>query len=191
MRGPETTSAPGVPDKPGGAERVDGREEFERLLPVVYEELRHIAHRELGTRPNDTLCTTALVNELYLRLAGGGDLDCASRAHFLAVSSVAMRRILVDRARWRCAEKRGGARQRVTLDDGIGGGDDQAESLLELDDALARLAEVDERLARVVECRFFGGMTEQETADALGVTERTVRRDWVKARGLLYRSLGG
>ena len=102
-----------------------------------------------------------------------------------------MRHILVDRARRRTAEKRGGPHRTVTLDDGLTAADNQAESLLELHEALDELALLDQRLARVVECRFFGGMTEQETAEALGVTERTVRRDWVKARGLLYQSLVG
>jgi RNA polymerase sigma factor (TIGR02999 family) len=102
-----------------------------------------------------------------------------------------MRHILVDRARRRAAEKRGGAQRTVTLDDSLTASDDQAEALLELHDALDQLATLDERLARVVECRFFGGMTEQETAEALNITERTVRRDWVKARGLLYQALVG
>ena len=102
-----------------------------------------------------------------------------------------MRHILVDRARRRTAEKRGGLHRNVTLDEGLtAASDSQAESLLELHEALDQLATLDPRLARVVECRFFGGMTEQETAEALGITERTVRRDWVKARGLLYQALG-
>jgi RNA polymerase sigma factor (TIGR02999 family) len=100
-----------------------------------------------------------------------------------------MRYILVDRARRRCAEKRGGARRAVTLDDRVIAADEQAESLLELDEALTGLAGLEPRLARVVELRFFGGLTEVETAATLGVTERTVRRDWVKARGLLYQAL--
>jgi RNA polymerase sigma factor (TIGR02999 family) len=168
----------------------DGQVEgFGNLLPLVYDELRHIARRELNARPSDTLCTTALVHELYLKLAGRERADALDRTHLLAVAAVAMRYILVDRARHRRAEKRGGARQRVTLDDGIGAMDDQVESLLELEDALERLGELDPRLVRVVEMRFFGGMSEQETAAVLGVTERTVRRDWVKARGLLYETL--
>jgi RNA polymerase sigma factor (TIGR02999 family) len=171
------------------AMRTGQIEGFEELLPLVYDELRHIARRELSVRPSDTLCTTALVHELYLKLAGRERADGLDRTHLLAVSAVAMRYILVDRARHRRAEKRGGARRRVTLDDDAIASDDQAESLLELDDALTRLGELDPRLVRVVELRFFGGMSEQETAAALGVTERTVRRDWVKARGLLYETL--
>ncbi|HEY4132084.1 MAG TPA: ECF-type sigma factor, partial [Gemmatimonadaceae bacterium] len=111
------------------------------------------------------------------------------RAHFLRAAAVAMRHILVDHARRRAAEKRGGTHRTVTLEDGLVAIDNQAESLLELHEALDQLALIDERLAQVVECRFFGGMTEQETAAALSITERTVRRDWVKARGLLYQAL--
>jgi RNA polymerase sigma factor (TIGR02999 family) len=156
---------------------------------VVYQELRRTARRELRQRPNNTLSATALVNELYLKLAGIQRADWCDRAHFLAVAAIAMRHILVDRARRRMANKRSGPGGVVTLDDDLVAVQGDAESLLELHDALDRLAALDERLARVVECRFFGGMTEQETAEALGVTERTVRRDWVKARALLYRAL--
>ena len=166
------------------------REAFDQILPLVYHELRGVARRELAIRRSDTLSTTALVHELYLKLSRAQRIDWQDRPHFLGVAAVAMRNILVDRARRRTAEKRGGPHRPVTLDDQLIPADDHAESLLELHDALDRLAMLDERLARVVECRFFGGMTEQETADALRVTERTVRRDWVKARGLLSRALG-
>jgi RNA polymerase sigma factor (TIGR02999 family) len=118
------------------------------------------------------------------------DADWHNEAHFLGVAAIAMRHILVDHARRRIADKRGGAQRVVTLDEALVAGDGQAEVLLELHDALEHLATLDARLARVVECRFFGGMTERQTAEALGITERTVRRDWVKARGLLYRALG-
>ncbi len=167
------------------------REAFDRLLPLVYHELRRAARRELAVRPSDTLFTTALVHELYLKFSRSPRADWRNRAHFLRAAGVAMRHILVDRARRRTAEKRGGPHRTVTLDDGLTAADSQSESLLELHEALDELATLDQRLARVVECRFFGGMTEQETAEALGVTERTVRRDWVKARGLLYHALGG
>jgi len=166
------------------------REAFDQILPLVYHELRRTARRELAIRRSDTLSTTALVHELYLKLSRTQRIDWQDRPHFLSVAAVAMRHILVDRARRRAAEKRGGPHRHVTLDDQLIPADDQAESLLELHDALDRLAMLDERLARVVECRFFGGMTEQETADALNITQRTVRRDWVKARGLLSRALG-
>lgn len=173
------------------ADLRDGRREaFDQILPLVYHELRRAARRELASRPSDTLSTTALVHELYLKLSRAQHADWRDRAHFLSVAAVAMRHILVDRARRRTAEKRGGSHRHVTLDEQLAPGDGQAESLLELHDALDQLALLDERLARVVECRFFGGMTEQETAEALCITERTVRRDWVKARGLLYQALG-
>ena len=173
------------------ADLRDGRHEaFDQILPLIYHDLRRAASRELAVRPSDTLSTTALVHELYLKFARTQRTDWRDRAHFLAVAGVAMRHILVDHARRRTADKRGGRQRHVTLDDGLIGAEGKAESLLELHDALAQLATLDERLARVVECRFFGGMTEQETAEVLGVTERTVRRDWIKARGLLYQALG-
>jgi RNA polymerase sigma factor (TIGR02999 family) len=166
------------------------REALDQILPLVYHELRRTAKRELAVRPSDTLSTTALVHELYLKFTRAQRADWRNRAHFLSVAAVAMRHILVDRARRRTADKRGGPQQHVTLDEELIIADNQAESLLELHEALERLAILDERLARVVECRFFGGMTEQETAEALHITERTVRRDWIKARGLLYQALG-
>ena len=165
------------------------REAFDQMVPLVYHELRRVARRELATRPSDTLSTTALVHELYLKLSRGQRADWHDRAHFVSVAAVAMRHILVDRARRRMAEKRGGPHLHLTLDEELIDTESQPESLLELHDALDRLAMLDERLARVVECRFFGGMTEQETAEALSITERTVRRDWIKARGLLYQTL--
>jgi RNA polymerase sigma factor (TIGR02999 family) len=166
------------------------REAFDQILPLVYQELRRTARRELAVRPSDSLSATALVHELYLKFSGSQHADWHNRAHFLAVAAVAMRHILVDRARRRSASKRGGPHRVVTLDDALVASDNRAESLLELHEALDHLATLNPRLARVVECRFFGGMTEQETAEALGVTERTVRRDWVKARGLLHHALG-
>jgi RNA polymerase sigma factor (TIGR02999 family) len=166
------------------------REAFDQILPLVYHELRRAARRELAVRPSDTLSTTALVHELYLKFSRAQRADWRNRSHFLSVAAVAMRHILVDRARRRTADKRGGPQRHITLDDNLIAADTQAESLLELHEALDQLALLNERLARVVECRFFGGMTEQETAEALHITERTVRRDWIKARGLLYQALG-
>jgi RNA polymerase sigma factor (TIGR02999 family) len=184
------------PSSSGFADLLEGVREgrpeaLEQILPLVYQELRIVAHRELGVRPSDSLSTTALVHELYLKLADAERAGWKNRAHFLGVASLAMRQILVDRARWHCAEKRGGAQRRITLDEGIVAIDEQAASLLELDEALDKLTALDPRLGRVVECRFFGGMSERETAEVLGVNERTVRRDWVKARGLLYQALHG
>jgi RNA polymerase sigma factor (TIGR02999 family) len=170
--------------------RAGRREAFDQILPLVYHELRRAARRELAVRPSDSMSTTALVHELYLKFTRAERNDWRNRAHFLGVASVAMRHILVDRARRRKAEKRGGPLRHVTLEDDLMAADSQAESLLELHEALDKLAKLDERLARVVECRFFGGMTEQETAEALHIAVRTVRRDWIKARGLLYQALG-
>jgi RNA polymerase sigma factor (TIGR02999 family) len=184
-----TNATPGVTELLADI-RGGRREAFDEILPLVYHELRRVARRELASRPSDTLSTTALVHELYLKLSRAQHADWRDRAHFLSVAAVAMRHILVDRARRRTAEKRGGPQRHVTLDDQLARIDSQAESLLELHDALDQLAQLDERLTRVVECRFFGGMTEKETAEALGITERTVRRDWIKARGLLYQTLG-
>jgi len=162
---------------------------LDELLPQLYPELRRVARRELAMRPTDTLSTTALVNELYLKFVGAQGGGWSDRAHFLAVAAVAMRHILVDRARRRTATKRGGARHAVTLDENVGSARADAATLLEIHDALDRLAALDARLARVVECRYFGGMSDEEIAEALGVTARTVRRDWVKARALLSHAL--
>ena len=168
---------------------LDSLDSLDELLPLLYPELRRVARRELAMRPADTLSATALVNELYLKLVGAQGRAWNDRAHFLAIASVAMRHILVDRARRRTATKRGGTRRAVTLDENVGAARTQAESLLEIHDALDRLAVIDARLARVVECRFFGGMSDEEIAEALGVTTRTIRRDWVKARALLSHAL--
>ena len=161
---------------------------FDRLFPAVYEELRAIAHRQLAReRPGHTLETTALVHEAYFRLVDQTRAQWEDRAHFFAVAANAMRRILVGYARRHRAVKRSGTQ--VSLDEATLVADQRAETMVELDEALARLADVDERLVKVVECRFFGGLTEEETAQALGVTARTVRRDWVKAKAWLQRTL--
>ena len=165
-------------------------ESLDETVALAYRELRAIAHRRLmagGT--NATLSTTALVNEAYLKLADQAPSQWNDRAHFLALASVVMRHVLIDRAREHGALKRGGERQRVTLDDAEMSVDVEADVLLQLNDALDKLAAFEPRLARVVECRFFGGLTEKETADALDLTVRTVQRDWVKARVLLQRAL--
>ena len=162
----------------------------EQLTPVLYDELRRVAHLQLRReRPGHTLGTTGLVHEAYLKLADQTRASFADRAHFLATAAVVMRRVLVDHARTRSREKRGGERVPVTLDEELALGAESCDGLLELDDALDRLAAIAPRLARVVECRFFGGLTDEEIADALGMTARTVRRDWVKARGWLYQAL--
>lgn len=164
--------------------------ELDDLVAFAYQELRAIAHGRLAARGgNGTLSTTALVHEAYLKLADQSTSRWRDRSHFFAVASLAMRHVLVDCAKARATLKRGGERRRITLDDADIAVDNQADALLQLDDALERLAEVEPRLARVVECRFFGGLTEEEIAGALGVTVRTVRRDWVKARVMLRHVL--
>jgi RNA polymerase sigma factor (TIGR02999 family) len=160
------------------------------LVPLVYEELKQIASRQLRREsPGHTLCTTALVNEAYLRLVDQTRVQWINRAQFFAVAARLMRRILLDHARRVRAGKRGGDLRRVDLDDVDVPIQERAAELIALDDALDRLAALNPRLSQVVECRFFGGMTEEETAAALGVTDRTVRRDWVKAKGWLHQEL--
>jgi RNA polymerase sigma factor (TIGR02999 family) len=163
---------------------------FDRLFPLVYDELRRIAARQLGReQQGHTLDTTALVHEAYFRLVDQTRVAWADRSHFYAVAAQAMHRILVDYARRYRAAKRGGAAERVALAETELALESRAEVLLALDEALDRLAAIDVRLSRVVECRFFGGLTEEETAEALGVTARTVRRDWTKAKGWLQHAL--
>ena len=171
---------------------------MERLVPLVYAELRRVAHRQLAAEPTGhTLSTTALVHEAYLRLAEQTRVEWANRAQFFALAARAMRRVLVDYARRHQAARRGGVRRRpVPLDDVEAEGNVDAlavaargDELLALDEALERLAAVDARAAVVVECRFYGGLTEVETADALGVSPRTVAGDWLMAKGWLYRAL--
>ncbi len=169
--------------------RSGSRESLDRLVPLLYEELRAIAHRQIDRATSGTLETTGLVHEAYLRIADQSRVGVHDRAHFLALASLAMRHVLVDRARARGRLKRGGTHGFVTFDDGRIAVDDRPEALLQLDDALTWLAELEPRLARVVECRFFGGLTEEEIAAALDVTVRTVQRDWAKARMLLRRAL--
>ena len=163
---------------------------FDELFPLVYDELRRIAQRQLRReRPDHTLFATALVNEAYLKMADQREASWQDRSHFLGVAARAMRQVLVDYARRRRADKRGGDWIRTTLTNRGLGFRTSLEELIELDQALERLDQVDERLCKVVEYRFFGGLTEEETAELLGVTSRTVRRDWIKARAWLYREL--
>jgi RNA polymerase sigma factor (TIGR02999 family) len=169
----------------------DGRREaLGELIPLVYEPLRDMARSRLRSRGGDgTLDTTGLVHEAYLRLADQTRLTLNDRRHFFAVAAIAMRQIVVDHARRRLALKRGAGAGHVELDEAAIPGDDTAEEILSLDEALRRLNLVDERLARVVELRFFTGLTVEETAEVLEVNARTVKRDWRKARALLYREL--
>lgn len=161
------------------------------LLPLVYEELRRIAARELRReRPGHTLCTTALVHEAWLELAKLHRIEWQNRSHYLALAAQAMRRVLIDHAVARRAQKRGGGRIAETLDeDAMVLVQARAAELLDLDAALDRLTALDERQGRIVECRFYGGMSVEETADALGVSRATVKRDWAAARAWLNHQL--
>jgi RNA polymerase sigma factor (TIGR02999 family) len=158
----------------------------DRLYSMVYEDLRRIARAHLRGRATGTLGTTAMVNEAYLRLAGDGERSWNDRVHFLSVASRAMRQILVDHARRKLAAKRGGGQAALSLDEERVGEEPRIVEILALDQALDRLKALDERLTRVVELRFFGGLSVEETASVLGVTDRTVKRDWQKARAVLH-----
>lgn len=174
------------------AARGGNRRALDELYPLVYQDLHGVAHRALlGGRPGDTLNTTALVHEAYLKLHGASRFEPVDRRHFFAVAARAMRQIIVDHARSRGAQKRGGEHQRVDLDAATMAADDSGAAVLALEDALRKLAELDERLARVVELRFFGGLSVEETAEVLEVDPRTVKRDWRKARAVLYLTLEG
>lgn len=168
---------------------------FDRLVDRVYRELRLIARQQLRRRrPGQTITTTALVHEAYLRLADRG-AGWNDRSHFLAVAALAMRHVLVDAARRRTAKKRGGDEVRIAFDELSPGryepgADGRAVEILAVDRALTALAALDERLSRLVELRFFAGLTEEEVAAAMGTSERTVRRDWRKARAYLFEALG-
>lgn len=187
---------PSDPDSPHTVTRLlqDAREgneaAFERLLPIVYAELHSIAERQMRhERPDHTLQPTALVNEAFLRLVGGTDADFRDRKHFLRAASQVMRRVLVDHARARNAEKRGNG-LRVTLDDSFPGRDDDTLDMLVLDDALTRLAAAEPRWAQVVELRFFTGLDVREIAEVLTTSAATVKRDWQFAKAWLSRELG-
>jgi RNA polymerase sigma factor (TIGR02999 family) len=171
--------------------REGDRAAFDRIFELMYPELRSVAHRRLARHARDgAFDTTALVNECYLRFVRREQLVPADRAHFLAYSATVMRSIIVDAARAAQSDRRGGDAAHVTLDtevcDSVSEG---AEQILDVDEALRNLAAIDARLASVVEMRYFGGMTDLEIAEALGLTDRTVRRDWEKARLLLAHAL--
>jgi RNA polymerase sigma factor (TIGR02999 family) len=195
--GAQTETAEFLDARPGAV----GPTAWDRLVPLVYTELRAIAHRQLRRERDDhTLNTTALVHEAFLRLADKPGVPWQDEAHFFAIAARVMRQVLIDYARHHGALKRADARSRIGLDLSAADerivleresqlADNRADVLIGLDDALTRLAALDERLVRVVECRFFGGLTEEETAAALGITARTVRRDWLKAKAWLQRAL--
>jgi RNA polymerase sigma factor (TIGR02999 family) len=168
----------------------------DELFTLLYDELRELAHRQrLRWRDDFTLDTTALVHEAYLKLVGPTGTEVESRAHFLALAARAMRHILCNYARDRRALKRGGGLERLPLDEAVAlpdpatPTDDLADTLVSLDEALKRLEQLDPRQGKVVECRFFGGLTVAETAIALGVSPRTVKRDWVVAQAWLHHEM--
>ena len=163
---------------------------LDQLTPLVYEELRRLARSKLrGERPGHTLQTTGLVNEAYLRLVDQRQVRWQNRAHFLAIAAQMMRRILVDHARRKQYQKRGGGAIQVTLSEAEAIGAERAPDLVALDEALAELAQMDPRRARVVELKFFGGLNIDETAEVLKVSPTTVERDWITAKAWLYQRL--
>jgi RNA polymerase sigma factor (TIGR02999 family) len=166
------------------------REALDRLIPLVYDELRRIAESHLRReRPGHTLSTTALVHEAYLKLVDVTELQWQDRAHFFAMAARQMRRILIDHARTRGRAKRGGGELNVPLDEAMHVSSGDSEGLLMLDAALVKLEALNERQCRVVECRCFVGLSVEETAEALGTSPTTVKRDWTLARAWLNREL--
>jgi RNA polymerase sigma factor (TIGR02999 family) len=164
---------------------------LERLAPLVYEELHRLAHHYMSReRPDHTLQTSALVNEAYLRLVDQKRVQCQNRAHFFAISAQLMRQILINHAQSRRCLKRGRGARKVSLDEAIIVSEERGEDVLALDDALNELAKVDPRKSKVVELRFFGGLSVEESAEALDVSPVTIMREWRLARAWLYRELG-
>lgn len=174
------------------AHREGDRAAFDRLMPLVYGQLKRLAHSQLRAhRVGRTLDTTALVHETYLKLARQDGVPWRSRGEFFAIAARAMRQLIVDYARERNAQKRGGGRPNLTLEESRVAVDQEAEKLLQLDQIIEQLNQAEPRLVRIIECRFFAGLTENETAEALSVSARTVQRDWAKARAWLAVHAGG
>jgi len=172
--------------------RGGDKEALNQIVPLVYGRLRAMAHARLtGRDPGASLDTTGLVHEAYLRLVDQSRVEWRDRQHFFAVAALAMRQIVVDRARRRGALKRGGGVSVALLDEAASGVEARAEEILALDQALERLGALNERLVKMVELRFFAGLSIEETAEALGVESRTVNRDWRVARALLFQMLSG
>ncbi len=170
--------------------RSGDQQALDRLMPLVYDELRRIAGRYMKRERKDhTLQTTALVNEAYLRMVGQQDVKWQNRAHFFAVAASVMRHLLVDHARARGRVRRGAHRQQVTLDKAAIISEQRGEEMLALDEALTKLAAIDARKVKIVELRYFSGLSAEETATVLGVSEITVKREWLKAKAWLYREL--
>jgi RNA polymerase sigma factor (TIGR02999 family) len=165
---------------------------LERLIPLIYEDLREVARRSIARKPTGvTIQATSLVNEMFLRLANGTDIEWQDRAHFFAVAATIMRRILTDAARARNREKRGGGVEKVPYEEGSVPASQDDRSVIALDDALNLLSRTDPRKAQVVEMRFFGGMTNDEIAEVLTVSRDTVKRDWNFAKLWLAREIRG
>jgi RNA polymerase sigma factor (TIGR02999 family) len=182
---------PDVGPAPPGDDVAD-EQELVRFLPLAYEELRALAANLLrGRRRVDVMRATSLVHEAWLRLAPHGGMSVRGRGHFLAIAARAMRHVLVDNARREHALKRGGDRQRVALFDDVAGAREPDPDVLAVDEALTRLSRLDPRKGRVVELRFFGGLELEETAEVLGVSLATVKRDWVLAKAWLHREIHG
>src|SRR6185503_13165524 len=162
----------------------------DELMPLVYEELRRLAHRVMSReRPGHTLQTSALLNEAYLRLVDQKNIHWQDRAHFFGIAARLMRQVLVDYARKRSYAKRGGDARRVSLDEAMIASDERAADVVALDDALKSLAEIDPRQSQIVELRFFGGLSIEETAEVLAVSPGTVMRDWTLAKAWLRRAV--
>lgn len=163
---------------------------FDKLFPLVHEELRRIAQRQMShERPGHTLQATALVNEAYLKLAGNEGFEWRDRAHFYAVCAQVMRHVLIDHARAHARDKRGGGALQVSLNDAIALGEQRAEELVALDEALRSLEHLDPQKGRIVEMRYFGGLSIEETAEVLDISPRTVRREWRRSKAWLYRMI--
>jgi RNA polymerase sigma factor (TIGR02999 family) len=172
--------------------RKGDREALDSLLPLVYDELRRVAHHQLqNERPDHTLQSAALVHEAYLRLVGQEAPEWQNRAHFFAVAAQLVRQILVDYARRHRAAKRGGGAWKLSLADAVDLPQPGDVDLIALDDALKTLAQTDPRQCRVIELRFFAGLSVEETSQVLGVAASTVQRDWIAARAWLYREISG
>lgn len=166
------------------------REAADRLMMLVYSELRKLAASYLrGQRSNHTLQPTALVHEAYMKLIDVSQVDWQDRAHFFAVAAQTMRHILVDHARAVAADKRGGGAHKIALDEAVSFSDEQDIDLIALDEALQKLARQDEQQSRIIELRFFGGLTVEETAEVLKISPATVKREWATARAWLYRQM--
>ena len=162
----------------------------DELMPLVYEELRRLAHRHMGReRPGHTLQTSGLVNEAFLRLVDQTNVHWKNRAHFFAIAAQIMRRILVDYARSRRYAKRGGGARQVSLDEGLIVSEGRSAEVVALDEALEGLAAIDQRKSQIVELRFFGGLSIEETAEVLGVSPGTVMRDWTLAKAWLRKEM--